>query len=129
MQIATIRRSSHQRRFIEKGVLRNFAKFTRKHLCQSLFNFIKREALVQMFSCEFCEDFKNTFFTEHLRATAGLVQPLLNSDLVFISKTSASLETIISHKPLPSLSQENRRTLPSALLDTTTVCILICMCV
>ena len=30
-------RSSHQRCSIKKGVLRNFAKFTRKHLCQSLF--------------------------------------------------------------------------------------------
>ena len=29
-------RSSHQRCSIEKGVLRNFAKFTGKHLCQSL---------------------------------------------------------------------------------------------
>ena len=24
-----------------------------------------------MFSCEFCEIFKNTFFTEHLRVTAS----------------------------------------------------------
>ena len=30
-------RSSHQRWSIIKGVLRNFAKFTGKHLCQSLF--------------------------------------------------------------------------------------------
>ena len=30
-------RSSHQRCSIKKGVLRNFAKFTGKHLCQSLF--------------------------------------------------------------------------------------------
>ena len=30
-------------------------------------NIIKKEALVQVFSCEFCEIFKNTFFTEHLR--------------------------------------------------------------
>ena len=28
------------------------------------------------------------------------------------------LETMVSYKPLPSLSQENRKTLPSALLDT-----------
>ena len=33
-------------------------------------NFIKKETLVQVFSCEFCEIPKNTFFTEHLRATA-----------------------------------------------------------
>ena len=32
---ATIR-SSHQRCSMKKGVLRNFAKFTGKHLCQSL---------------------------------------------------------------------------------------------
>ena len=30
-------RSSHQRCSIKKGALRNFAKFTGKHLCQSLF--------------------------------------------------------------------------------------------
>ena len=33
-------------------------------------NFIKMETLAQMFSCKFCEIFKNTFFTEHLRKTA-----------------------------------------------------------
>ena len=30
-------RSSHQRCSMKKGVLRNFAKITGKHLCQSLF--------------------------------------------------------------------------------------------
>ena len=54
--------------FCKKGVRRNFAKFTGKHLCQSLFfnkvaglacNFIKKEALAQVFSCEFCEISKN----------------------------------------------------------------------
>ena len=30
-------RSNHQRCSMEKGALRNFAKFTGKHLCQSLF--------------------------------------------------------------------------------------------
>ena len=29
--------SSHQRCSMEKGVLKNFTKFTEKHLCQSLF--------------------------------------------------------------------------------------------
>ena len=28
---------------------------------------IKKEALAQGFSCEFCEIYKDTFFTEHLR--------------------------------------------------------------
>ena len=55
--------------FCEKGVLRKFTKFTGKHLCQSLF--FKNETLAQVFSCEFCENSKNTFFTEHLWATAS----------------------------------------------------------
>ena len=55
-------RSSRPEVFCEKGVLRNFAKFTGKQLCQSLFfnrvvdaacNFIKKETLAQVFSCEF----------------------------------------------------------------------------
>ena len=33
-------------------------------------NFIKKESLEPVFSCEFCEISKNTFFVEHLRATA-----------------------------------------------------------
>ena len=34
-------------------------------------NFIKKEPLPQVFSCEFCEISKNTFFTENLRTTAS----------------------------------------------------------
>ena len=34
-------------------------------------NFIKKETLAQVFSCEFCEISKNTFFIEHLRETAS----------------------------------------------------------
>ena len=51
--------------FFKESILRNFAKFTRKYLCQSL-NFIKKETLAQVFSCEFCEIFKTPFFIEHL---------------------------------------------------------------
>ena len=57
--------------FCKKGVLKNFTKFTGKHLCQSLFfnkvaglgcNFIEKETLAQMLSCEVCVLFKNTYF-------------------------------------------------------------------
>ena len=42
-----------------KVALKNFAKFTRKNLCQSLFfnNFIKRQTLAQVFFGKFCEIF------------------------------------------------------------------------
>ena len=66
-----ISRSTRPDIFCKKGVLRNFTKFTVKHLCQSLFfnkvavevacNFTKKETLVQVFSCEFCKISKNTF--------------------------------------------------------------------
>ena len=68
-------RSSYPEVFCKKSVLRNFAKFTGKQLCKSLFfnkivglrhNFIKKETLAQVFSYEFCEISKNTVFTEHL---------------------------------------------------------------
>ena len=69
--------SSHQTCSIKKGVLKNFTKFTGKHLCQN-FLFNKVAGLrqlwcfpVQVFSCEFCEFFKDTFFTEHLWTTAS----------------------------------------------------------
>ena len=39
--------------FCKKGVLRNFAKFTEKHMYQSFF--FNKVALAQMFSCEFGE--------------------------------------------------------------------------
>ena len=61
-------RSSCPDEFCKKGDLKNFAKFTGKHLRQSLIfskkkkkNFIKTETLAQVFSCEFCEIFTNTF--------------------------------------------------------------------
>ena len=64
-----IMRSRHWRSSVRKGVLRNFAKFTEKHLCQSIFfkcrcSFIKKGTLVQVFSCEFYEISKDTFFTK-----------------------------------------------------------------
>ena len=55
-------RSSHRSCSVRKGVLRNFAKFTGKHLWPQDCNFIKKEALTQVFSCEFCEISKEHLF-------------------------------------------------------------------
>ena len=67
---------------MKKGVLRNFAKFTGKHLCLSLFfnkvagrpTTLLKKTLAQVFSCEFCEISKNTCFTEHLWTNASDVR-------------------------------------------------------
>ena len=76
-----LRRSSHRWCSKTKAVLNIFAKFT--HLSQSLvFNKVagirsatlSKQSLwyIQVFSCEFCKTFKNTYFEEHQWTTAGL---------------------------------------------------------
>ena len=57
----------------KKGVLKNFAKFTGKHLSHAC-NFIKKETLVQVFFCEFCEIFKNTFLERTSQVAASYQQ-------------------------------------------------------
>ena len=67
-----------QRKQVKKDVPKNFAKFTGKHLYQSLFlikpqacKFIEKETLTEVLSSEFRKIFKNTFFTEQPWATAS----------------------------------------------------------
>ena len=67
--------------FCKKGVRKNFAKFTGKHLSRSLFfnkelqargvQLYLKMTLQHVFSFEFSEVFKITFFTEHFRATSS----------------------------------------------------------
>ena len=64
-------------RGIKKGVLRNFAKFTGKHLCQSLFfdkvaglisaTLLKKRLWHRCFPVNFVEFLRTHFLTEHLR--------------------------------------------------------------
>ena len=51
----------------ETNTSENAANFHETQAC----NFIKKEALAQVFFCEFGEIFKNTFSTKHPRATAS----------------------------------------------------------
>ena len=58
--------------FCKKGFLKNFEN-SQENTCTRVSFLIKlKETLAQVFSCEFCEIFKNTFFTEHPRATASV---------------------------------------------------------
>ena len=68
-------------------VLKKFAKFTGKHLCQSLFfdkvagsacNFIRKEILTRVFSYEFCQISKSTFLTEHFQTTGSRIHVRLH---------------------------------------------------
>ena len=71
-------RSSHRRCSLRKGVLRKFAKFTRKHLCQSSFfnkvaglrpaTLLKKRLWHRCFPMNFAKiPFWNTFSRKHLR--------------------------------------------------------------
>ena len=72
-----------QRCSIKKGVLKNFSKFTGKHLRPA--TLLKKETLWHR--C-FPVDFKNTFFTEHLRTAASVVNYYF--DVNVIDKTHDS---------------------------------------
>ena len=69
-------RGSRWQMFFKISVLKNFAIFAGKHLCWSLFleklqtwrsATLLKKTPIQMFSCEYCGIFKNTFFIEHFR--------------------------------------------------------------
>ena len=78
MRISFVR-SSHQSCFIKNAVLKNIFSIHRKiPVLESLFdkglhacNFIKKR-IQQLFSCEYCEIFKNTYFEKHLRTAASV---------------------------------------------------------
>ena len=73
--------------------------------------------LLALFSRKPCKAFRIAQYKQR-----RLVKQCLNSDLYFLSKTPGTvlLKTIVAYKPPPSLSQENKKTFLSGLLDTTT---------
>ena len=91
--------------FYGKGVLENLATWTEKYLFQSLFfnkiaclkttTLFKKEALAQVFSCELCEFFKNTFFTKHLRVNASVLNATLKTS-PYSQKTCFLLSKVVS---------------------------------
>ena len=72
----SVLRSSPQRCSMKKVVLRNFAKFTGKHLCQSFFfnkvaglrpaTSLKKRLWHRCFPVNFVKFLRTTFFIEHL---------------------------------------------------------------
>ena len=68
----SISRSSHQRCYIKEGVLRNYIKFTGKHLCQSLFlnkvaglrpaTLLKKRLWHRCFSVKFVKFLRSPFY-------------------------------------------------------------------
>ena len=79
--IEDINSSQKQPSEVAKGVLRNFAKFTEKHLCQCLFfnkvaglspaTLLKKRVWYRCSPVNFAKFLRTSFFIEHLRTTAS----------------------------------------------------------
>ena len=92
--VFSIHISSRPEVFCKKGVFRNFAKFTGKELRQSLFfnnvadfrpaALLKKEALAQVFPCEFCEISKNTFLQN---TSSGSLNSSMSYKIIQLSHT------------------------------------------
>ena len=76
----TVFKISHQSCSIKKVFL-EISKNSQENTCVSVAevcNFIQKETLIKVFSCEFCEIFKTIFFIEHLLwllVTIGTTEP------------------------------------------------------
>ena len=80
-------RSTHRRCLVREGVMHEAC------------NFIKKETLAQVFSREFCEICKNTFFAEHLWMTVS-VNRLIFTHLRINPLRSSGSPVTRSFKPL-----------------------------
>ena len=64
-------KSSRTQMFFITGAIRNLAKFTGKSYgLQPYFNLVPKESSTQVFSCEYCEIFTNSFFWRKLPVAA-----------------------------------------------------------
>ena len=112
-------RSSHRRCFVRKSILRNLAKFAEKHLCQGLrpVTLLKKRLWHRCFPVNFCKISKNTFFTEHVWATATTFEVFAyllswNYTLTFMLlrlkiasfKTSLKINVVKLHSFVPSVN-------------------------
>ena len=62
----------HFEKFLRETILQYTSAWMLLYRRSGACNFIKKETLTDVFSCEFCENFTNTFFTEQLSATASI---------------------------------------------------------
>ena len=58
-------------------------------------NFIKKETLTQVFFSEFCEIFKNTFLTEHVRATVYIKNETKISETYWKHRQTSKIELLL----------------------------------
>ena len=127
--VAIAFRSSHHRCSMRKGVLRNFTKFTRKHLCQILFfnkvaglrlaTLPKKRPWRRCFSVDFAKFVRTRFFIEHLCTTVSVLYGVYrlvirNASRMFAAGKSAVV-SIIVYRNILSIFRESRVEQPKQL--------------
>ena len=99
--------------FCKKGVPTNFANFTWKYLCWSLFliklqvsglQLYLKETPIHVFSCEFWKNVKNTYFEEQLRMTVSLTLLLILSRCILLSLLTSNVSLYLPDAYLSSFS-------------------------
>ena len=87
-------RNSYQRCSIKKVFLK-----ISQNTCARVSFLIKLQTLAQVFFCEFCEIFKNTFFTEHLWTTASVLLHYISKPISYSKKQflTSSHQQIVIH--------------------------------
>ena len=96
-------KSSFAEVFCKKRALKILAKFTGKHLCQSLF--LKNAAA----SCNYCKLFKKIFSTEHLQTSAFLQNTFFNN-IYYIPLINTYFFLLLKFfNPIAKSRQINRR--------------------
>ena len=98
-------RSSHPEMFCKKAALRDFPKFTGKHLCQSLFitkvggqgrQFYLKRTLAQVFPVNFAKFGRTPFLTEHLWWLLLVLQNRCSSKFLDIHQKISVLKSIFN---------------------------------
>ena len=99
-----IERNSHQRCSMKKGVLRNFTKFTGKHLCQSLFfnkvadlrlaTFLKRGSGIGVFLWFLRNFLEHPFYRTPLDDCCSLMMNLKIIAVIFILTSWNSIKIL-----------------------------------
>ena len=83
---------SAARRCSEKTVFLKISQDSQENTCTGVSFYIKLQAFSQVFSCEFCEIFKNTFF--HKTPPVWLLLAVFNKGLYVHTTWNASVRVI-----------------------------------
>ena len=120
--ICSIRKSMKQHFFtnseaatggvLQKKVFLEISQNSQQNICvrvpflikfqASACNFIKKQSLAQVFSCEFCDIYKNTVLTKHFRTTAST-----NSETYF--EFQISVKKVLSEVKIKLISDLKER--------------------